>query len=91
MITAATTVTRAPGVLGEEVLGETVVLDPEADRYARLNRSGGVLWTRLAHPATVAELAEELGTTFDIERDRALADATSLVEQLAERGLVTLS
>ncbi len=89
-IAPETTVSRAEGVLAENVLGETVILDVAADRYVRLNRSGAVLWERLAEPATVAELAGVLVARYRLAEDRALADATALVRQLRERGLVTL-
>jgi Coenzyme PQQ synthesis protein D (PqqD) len=89
-ITPETVVARSAGVLAETVLGETVILDVAADRYARLNRAGDVLWKRLAEPATVAELAAVLVTRYRLAEDRALRDATALVRQLADRGLVTV-
>ena len=90
-VTAQTRVERAPGLLAEEVLGETVVLDIAADRYVRLNRSAGLLWHDLEEPTTVAALAAVLLARFELPETRALEDAAALVRGLADRGLVTLS
>jgi hypothetical protein len=89
-VDAATTVARRPGLLAEEVLGEVVILDVEADRYTRLNRSASVVWKRLAEPASVDALADELAVSFGIARERALVDASALVDGLAQRGLVVI-
>jgi hypothetical protein len=89
-VDAATTVARRPGLLAEEVLGEVVILDVEADRYTRLNRSASVVWKRLAEPASVDALADALAGAFGIARERALADASALVDRLAQRDLVVV-
>jgi hypothetical protein len=85
----ATVVRRAPHVLGEAVGDVVVVLDPEADAYVRLNRTGARLWQALAEPRTVGELADDLAGAYRLEPGRALADATAYVDDLVARGLAT--
>jgi hypothetical protein len=66
--------------------GGIVMLDPEADRYLRLNATGKLLWEALARPATVAELARLLSERSGISAERASADASTFVEGLIEFG-----
>ncbi len=87
---ADTTVSRAARAIAEPVFGDVVVLDPTADRYARLNETGAVLWEALATPTSVGELARVIAQRFHIDDERALADTTAFVRQLAERELVVL-
>ena len=80
---------RAPHALAEEVGGATVVLDPVADRYCRLNATGGFLFARLGRePATAGQLADAVVERSAIDRERALADVLAFAEQLLGRGLL---
>lgn len=83
-------VSRADGIISEPVLGDTVILDLAADRYSRLNASAGVVWEALAEPGRVSDLAGALSARFGLSPERALADATTLVRNLADRRLVVL-
>lgn len=85
----ATVVRRAPHVLGEAVGDVVVVLDPDADAYVRLNRTGARLWQALEEPQTVGALAEGLERAYGLDADRALADTTRYVADLVARGLAT--
>ena len=66
------------------------MLDPEGDRYLRLNETGGMLWEALAEPRTVAELATHLAEQTGIERERAANDAAAFVQALLDLGAVRL-
>jgi hypothetical protein len=89
IVGADTTLRRPPGVLAEEVGGTTVVLDPVADRYARLNATGGRLFAMLAEaPATARRLAAALAASAGIDEERALADVLAFAEDLVARGLL---
>ena len=89
-LTAETVATRSPRVVSEVIGRETLVLDPEADRYTKLNGSGAVLWEALSQPATVADLAAELVARFGIDESRALADTRTFLASVAEKQLVDL-
>ncbi len=83
---------RSPDALAEEVGGTTVVLDPVADRYCRLNGTGGFLFERLAGgAATPSQLAADLAAEAGIDPDRALADVLAFARDLAARGLLDVS
>jgi Coenzyme PQQ synthesis protein D (PqqD) len=87
-IDAANTVSRRDGLIAERLLDETVVLDPSADTYARLNPTGGWLWDRLSTPQTLNALAEAVATEFQLDEARALEDVKAFIRGLLERGLV---
>ena len=59
-VTPATRVARTEGFVTEPMEGGIVMLDPESDRYLRLNATGRLIWEALAEPATVADLARVL-------------------------------
>lgn len=86
-----TRVWRRPSVISESVLDETVVLDPDADTYARLNPSGRWLWERISQPQTIEALARALAAEFGVDEPRALADVRSFVQDLVERRLVEVA
>jgi hypothetical protein len=66
------------------------MLDPDGDRYLRLNETGGMLWEELAEPTTVAALATHLAERTGIERERAANDAAAFVQALLDLGAVKL-
>jgi hypothetical protein len=85
---AETRFVRRDDVLAERVLEETVLLDPVAPRYVRLNATGALLWDALAEPQDADELAARLEGAFPVDRERARGDARALLDALVERGLV---
>jgi hypothetical protein len=85
-VTPSTRIARTEGVVAEPMEGGVVMLDPETDRYLRLNATGKVIWESLAETATVAELARVLAEQTGVGADRAEADAASFIESLIEFG-----
>lgn len=85
-VTAATRVARSEGLVTEPMEGGIVMLDPESDRYLRLNATGRLIWEALAEPATVAELAQVLSERSGISRERAEADAATFIDGLIDFG-----
>jgi hypothetical protein len=83
-----TTIARGDGWILETLGDKVVMLDPEADRYLRLNRTGSVLWNQLERPTKVEELAAGLADAEGIPVDRAQADTIAFVEQLIAHGAV---
>lgn len=75
----------------ESLSGETVMLDPEGDRYLRLNATGGMLWEMLVEPRTVHELGEHLAARTGIEPRRAAADASAFAKALLALGAARIA
>jgi Coenzyme PQQ synthesis protein D (PqqD) len=77
--------------MAERLLDETVILDPQTDRYTRLNATGSRLWEELGEaPSTAGRLAAALVEEFRVPESRALGDVASFLGELERRGLVTL-
>lgn len=85
-VTAATRVARSEGLVTEPMQDGIVMLDPDSDRYLRLNATGRLIWDALAEPATVAELAGVLSERSGISRERAEADVVTFIEGLIDFG-----
>lgn len=81
-----TRIARKDGLIVESLSGETVMLDPDGDRYLRLNKAGGVLWEALAEPKTIAELSARLAAWAGVGSDRAEDDAAAFARDLVEAG-----
>lgn len=81
-----TRIVRKEGLIVESLSGQTVMLDPERDRYLRLNETGGMLWEALAEPRTMADLGAHLAAQTGVDAERADADATAFVRGLLESG-----
>lgn len=79
---------RRGNTISATVLGETVVLDLDHDRYRRLNGSAGLLWERLERPASFDELVELLVAHYGIEEERSREDCRLLVDRLRAEGLL---
>ena len=76
------------GLVWREFEDEVLALDMERSIYLRLNRSGAVLWERLADGATRSDLIAVLTDRFDVGPEEAAADVDAFVAACRERGLV---
>ena len=70
--------------------GEVVILNLRTARYFTVNETGALLWPLLSDGAGADRLAEELVTTFGVERERADRDVGAFLAGLGERGLVAV-
>jgi hypothetical protein len=75
----------------QRLLDETVVLDPAAGTYVRLNPAGRFIWERLDGGRSIEELARALAGEFGIDASRAHEDVSAFARDLAARGLAELS
>lgn len=90
-IDPATVASRSEEAIAERLLDETVILDPQTDRYTRLNATGSWLWEALGEaPSTAGRLAATLAKEFELPEPRALRDVATFLRELERRGLVTL-
>lgn len=87
-LTDDTRISPRAGLLAEQLLDETVILDPSTDAYARLNKSGTFLWPSIAEGRRMRELAQALAERFALSPERARADVEAFVRMLLDRGFV---
>jgi hypothetical protein len=83
-----TRISASRGLLAEQLLDETVLLDPRTDAYARLNRSGTFLWPSIAEGRRLDELAQALAERFALSPEQARGDVEAFVQTLLDRGFV---
>jgi hypothetical protein len=81
-------ITIAPGVLQQNVGGESVLLDLEGEQYYGLNASGTLIWEMLSDGGGREQASSALVRAFGIEQSRALADVDALIVELVGAGLL---
>jgi hypothetical protein len=87
-LTPATRVVAGRGQLSANLSGEAVILGLNDSVYYGLDGSGARIWELVQQPATLAAIADTLCVEFDVERENALRDLTTLAGTLLERGLL---
>ncbi len=78
----------APEVLFQEVNGEIVLLDLQAETYFGLNETGARVWQLLQDGKAGDQLLDQMLEEFEIDRPQLEADVTELIAQLSEAGLI---
>lgn len=81
----------ASRVVGTELDGEFVMLDPDSGNYYGLNEVGSAVWRLIASPRRLDEVVAHVCATFEVAPDRCRADVEQLLAELASRQLVTVS
>lgn len=69
-----------------DVDGETVLYDTVSGRVHLLSRSGSLLWPAFSSPVTIAELAEDVASAFELSVQEATAQVETFCAQLLETG-----
>jgi PqqD family protein of HPr-rel-A system len=85
-----TTVETTSEATSCEVGDETVILDLGSGQYFALDAVGTAIWRHLRTPCTFAALCERLQAEYDVPPARCQSDVSTLLEDLARRGLVRL-
>lgn len=82
--------TPAPDVVAREVGGETILLDLGTGIYFGLNEVGGKVWQLLdSGQDSLAGICDAIEQAFDAPRGEIERDVAALLNDLAQRGLVT--
>jgi hypothetical protein len=79
---------RQDGLAWHVAGDDVVVLDLDGSVYLKLNRSGRVLWERLAGPCTQADLEHALAERYGVDADRAAADVAAFLSDMRRRRLL---
>jgi hypothetical protein len=80
---------HAQGVLSQLVDGEMVLVHPAQGKVRVLNRVGARLWELADGRRSVEEMADIVADEYDVDLERARADALAFWSDLAERGLLS--
>jgi hypothetical protein len=81
-------VTPAPGVVFQEVEGETVLLDLDAEQYYLLDDVGTRCWQLLTEHGDMEQVVRAMLAEFDVDETTLRADVGALIARLTEARLV---
>lgn len=73
-----------------ELDGEAVVLNLQSGTYFGLDTVGTRIWQLIAQYGLLSTVRDALLEEFEVEAEAAARDLTSLVTELADRGLVEI-
>jgi hypothetical protein len=68
--------------------GEVAILDLNAGMYYGLDEVGARVWELVQEPRAVSELQTSIVEEYEVEPVRAKRDVLSLLQQMADQGLV---
>jgi hypothetical protein len=86
---AAVVVTTAQ--LSTRLGDEVVILGLRNSEYYGLSDVGVRIWELLQTPQTLSAVVDAVVAEYDVERDRAVADLITLLQDLQARGLVAIT
>lgn len=78
-------------VVSERLDGEAVLLQLSSGEYYGLNASGALIWQLLKEGASVSQIQSALHARYRMDPAVLDADLARILEQLASKGLVTLT
>jgi hypothetical protein len=81
---------RTDDLVWRELDDEVVLLDLRSSLYLTLNRTGRLMWERLAEPTTAARLTAVVAESYSLPPAEAAADVVAFLESLVARQLVEL-
>lgn len=66
------------------------MLTPRDGRIMTLNETASCIWDLLADGPSLADVVSRLMTEFNVDRNKAMLDARSFLDELVAREMVTL-
>jgi hypothetical protein len=87
-VSRSSTVVAAKDQVSSDLGGEVAILDLKAGMYYGLDEVGARIWELIQEPRAVREVHNMLLSQYDVERERCERDLLSLLQQLADEGLV---
>lgn len=82
---------NAPGVIGEVLDGEAIIVNLDSGAYYSLDGAGAEVWSAVESGATLPELVELAAAKYAGPAAGIVADIAALVEELAAENLLVAS
>jgi hypothetical protein len=79
---------RSDELSWRQIDDEIVILDGVRAEYLAIKGAGARLWPALVDGASLEQLVDLLVDTYQIDPERATADANQFVTTLSDRGLI---
>jgi Coenzyme PQQ synthesis protein D (PqqD) len=89
-MTQSTLYARTTEIIGTDVDGEVVLLNPVSWNYFELDNIGSAIWALLEPPQSLPSLVEALMVRFTVDQARCLSDAQTFLDALIDHGLVAV-
>lgn len=80
----------APGVISQELEGETMLLEIESESWFTLDDIGSQAWGLLRCGAALDDIRQALLTEYDVAPAQLEADFTALLRELQDAGLIII-
>ena len=90
-LTLKSVIVRAPGLLANELAGDTVLLNAQTYMFYGLNQVGSRIWELLAQPVSVEELCDALVAQFDVDVDTCRTDTLALLRELYAEKMISVA
>ncbi|AQA00234.1 hypothetical protein BWQ93_18550 [Sphingopyxis sp. QXT-31] len=89
-ISGSTVVARNPSILFNDFDDGLMMMDIDSGNYFDIDSVGGRIWALIDAPATLDVICESLVAEYDVDADVCRTETIGFIEELAEKGLVTL-
>lgn len=89
-ISVSSSVVAARNQVSSDLGGEVAILNVEGGKYYGLDAVGARVWSLIKEPKTVGEVRDILLSEYEVDRDRCESDLVSLLQELADEGLVEI-
>ena len=76
-------------IIGKNVRGEMVLLNPLSGKYYGLNKVGCAFWEKIDGKRSLSEIVSLLLEDFNVEKERLIQDIEDLIKTLTENKLIT--
>jgi len=84
-------VAQNPDTPARTVDGSAIVITPHDSKLHTLNQTATFIWDRADGSRTLADIAEELVTVFDVELEVLRREATEFVAAAVDKGMMLAS
>lgn len=80
----------AEDVVSCDLDGEAAILNLKDGVYYGLNPVGARVWKMVQEPVTLEKILEAILNEYDVEKEQCFQDTVELLEELQDKGLVTI-
>lgn len=91
IISSGSGVVASGDQVSSDLGGEVAILDLKAGTYYGLDEVGNRVWTLIQEPNSVKEVRDVLLSEYEVEPERCERDLISLLQRLADEGLVEVT
>jgi hypothetical protein len=91
VISSGSGVVASGDQVSSDLGGEVAILDLKAGTYYGLDEVGNRVWTLIQEPNSVKEVRDVLLSEYEVEPERCERDLISLLQRLADEGLVEVT